>query len=281
MIQRFAIIISFITLFINQQIFAQNDKKSFKIVLDAGHGGHDGGARGAYSNEKDLTMAIVNRLGKMISDSLRNTQVAFRRTTDVYHSPSYIPEIANQAQGDLFISVHINSTPFWKERVQTGTRKVKRKRKIVEVPVYSYTTHHTTKASGVETLVLGNIRNNQKGKAIGEYAESISEEPGLLNADDPQTAIIIAQYTKAFLGRSVTLGTFIQEAFASQGRKDLGVKQQSLAVLAGSYMPGVLVECGFITNPEEEDYMNSEKGQIEIAYAIFKGIKAYRAEYAK
>ena len=281
MFQRTCLIISFLTLFLTQSVSAQNDKKAFKIVLDAGHGGHDGGARGAYSNEKDLTMAITFKLGKLIADSLRNTQVAYRRSTDVYHSPSYIPEIANQAQGDLFVSIHINSTPFWKERVQTGTRRIKRKRKWVQVPVYSYTTHHTTKANGVETLVLGNIRNNQKGKAIGEYAENISEEPGLLNADDPQTAIIIAQYTKAFLNRSVTLGTFIQEAFAAQGRKDLGVKQQSLAVLAGSYMPGVLVECGFITNPEEEDYMNSEKGQNEIAYAIFRGIKSYRAEYGK
>lgn len=258
--------------------FAQTGKKLNKVILDAGHGGHDGGARGAFSNEKDLTLAIVMKLGKLINDSMRGVQAIYTRTTDVYQAPKYKHEIANQSKADLFISVHINSTPFWKERIQTGTRRIKKRKKYIEVPVYSYKTHHTTTRAGVETLVLGSIRNNQKEKAVGEYGESIADEPGLLNEDDPQTAIIISQYTKAFLGRSVSLGTYIQDQFAAQGRKDLGVKQQSLEVLAGSYMPGVLVECGFITNPEEEEYLNSEQGQMEVALAIYRGIKAYRAE---
>jgi N-acetylmuramoyl-L-alanine amidase len=258
--------------------YAQTGKKLNKVILDAGHGGHDGGARGAFSNEKDLTLAIVLKLGKIISDSLRGVQAIYTRTTDVYQKPSEKHVIANQSKADLFVSVHINSTPFWKERIQSGTRRIKKKKKYIEVPVYTYKTHHTTTRSGVETLVLGSIRNNQKAKAVGEYGEDIADEPGLLNEDDPQTAIIISQYTKAFLGQSVSLGTHIQNAFAAQGRKDLGVKQQSLEVLAGSYMPGVLVECGFITNATEEDYLNSEQGQTEVALAIYRGIKAYKAE---
>jgi N-acetylmuramoyl-L-alanine amidase len=261
--------------------FAAN-RKITKIVLDAGHGGKDNGARGEYSNEKDLTLAIILRLGKMINDSMKDVQPFYTRVSDVYPSLKERHEIANQAAADLFISVHINSTPYWYEKVQTGTRTVTtgkgRRKKTRTVPVYTSIRHHTTKVHGVETLVLGSIRNNEKSKAVGEYSEAIVDEPGMLNENDPQTSIIIAQYTQAFLGRSVALGTAIQDAFSAQGRRDLGVKQQSLAILAGSYMPGVLVECGFITNTEEEAYMNSEKGQTEIAHAIFRGIKAYKQE---
>jgi N-acetylmuramoyl-L-alanine amidase len=257
-------------------------KKVTKVVLDAGHGGKDGGARGEYSSEKDLTLAIVLKIGKLLKDSLRDVQPFYTRVSDVYPSLKERHEIANQAAADLFISVHINSTPFWYEKVQTGSRTVTtgrgKKRKTRTVPVYKSIKHHTTQLSGTESLVLGSIRNNEKSKAVGEYGDAIVDEPGLLNEADPQTAIILAQYTKAFLGSSVALGTAIQEQFMTQGRRDHGVKQQSLQVLAGSYMPGVLVECGFITNPTEEAYMNSEAGQWEIARAIFKGIKAYKAD---
>jgi N-acetylmuramoyl-L-alanine amidase len=257
-------------------------KKITKIVLDAGHGGKDNGARGEYSNEKDLTLSIILKLGKLIQDSMRDVQPFYTRVSDTYPTLEERHEIANKAAADLFISVHINSTPYWYEKVQTGTRKVTtgkgRKRRTRTVPVYKSIRHHTTKVNGVETLVLGSIRNNEKSKAVGEYSDDIVADEGLLNENDPQTAIVIAQYTKAFLGNSVRLGTAIQEAFSAQGRRDMGVKQQSLAILAGSYMPGVMVECGFITNSDEEAYMNSEKGQQEIAQAIFRGIKAYKQE---
>lgn len=257
-------------------------KKVTKIVLDAGHGGSDAGAQGEYSSEKDLTLSIILKLGKMINDSMKDVQPFYTRVSDTYPSLKERHEIANRAAADLFISVHINSTPYWYEKVQTGTRTVTtgkgKRKKTRSVPVYKSIRHHTTKVQGVETLVLGSIRNNQKAKAVGEYGDAIVDEPGLLNENDPQTAIIIAQYTQAFLGRSVALGTFIQDHFSAQGRRDLGVKQQSLEILAGSYMPGVLVECGFITNTDEEAYMSSEKGQMEIAHAIFKGIRAYKTE---
>lgn len=251
-----------------------------KIVLDAGHGGADNGARGEYSNEKDLALSIVMRLGKLITDSLKGVEVFYTRTTDVYPSLSQRHEIANKAGADLFISVHINSTPYWYEKVPNGTRKVTsgkgKHRHTRTVPVYKSIRHHTTTVQGVMSLVLGSIRNGEKSEAVGEYGDAIVNEPGLLKESDPQTAIIIAQYTQAFLGRSVDLGTQIQQAFVEGGRRDLGVKQQSLEILAGSYMPGVMVECGFITNPQEEAYMNSEKGQMEIAASIFKGIRNYK-----
>jgi len=126
--------------------------------------------------------------------------------------------------------------------------------------------------------VLGLHRDSQKQNAIEDNAENMSEESGLMDESDPQTAIIIAQYSQAFLSRSVMLGTRIQNEFQREGRGNFGVKQKGLEVLAGSAMPGVLVECGFINNPEEEAYMNSNEGQNEIALAIFRGIRAYKME---
>lgn len=257
---------------------AANGNKITKIVLDAGHGGKDAGARGQFSSEKDVTLAIAMRLGKMINDSMKGVQVLYTRTTDVYPTLPERHEIANKNKGDVFISIHINSTPYRKNRELVGYKTVKKGKRKVKQPIYKVTYDHVTKASGTESYVLGLHRNSQKEDAIGEYTEEVAEEPGLLNENDPMTAIIIAQYSQAFLSRSVSLGNHIQSQFVSQGRASRGVMQKGLEVLAGSAMPGVLVECGYINNPEEEVYLNSERGVYEVAQAIYRGIKAYKME---
>ena len=269
----------FVCLTISLPIFADaGGKKITKIVLDAGHGGKDVGAVGQYSTEKDLTLAVVLRLGKIISDSMKDVQVVYPRTTDVYPTLVERHEVANKAQGDVFISVHVNATAGTTKRVISGYKKVKRNGKTVKQPIYKTIRQKETSATGTETYVLGLHRNSQKEDAIGENGDNLVQEPGLLNVDDPQTAIIIAQYSQAFLSRSVSLGSKIQENFAKQGRRDMGVKQMGLEVLAGSAMPGVLVEIGFINNPDEEAYLNSEAGQREVAMAIYRGIKTYKEE---
>jgi N-acetylmuramoyl-L-alanine amidase len=253
-------------------------KKITKIVLDAGHGGRDGGAKGQFSFEKDIALAVTLRVGKLINDSLKDMQVVYTRTSDIYPTLPERHAIANESKGDLFVSVHVNSSAGRYERVLTGYKSVKKGKKRVKTPVYKTIHHRQTTANGTETYVLGLHRNSQKEDAIGEYGENITNEPGLLNENDPQTAIIIAQYSQAFLSRSVNIGSKIQQEFAYQGRKDMGVKQKGLEVLAGSAMPGVLVEIGFINNPDEETYLNSEAGQKEVAMAIYRGIKAYKHE---
>ncbi|MCW3124092.1 MAG: hypothetical protein JWQ38_3584 [Flavipsychrobacter sp.] len=256
-------------------------KKLNKVVIDAGHGGTDGGARGAFSSEKDITLAVTKKVGRIMADSMKQVEVIYTRTIDDYPSLQSRHEIANKANADLFIAVHVNSTPFTYTKVLEGYKTVKRRGKKVKQPIYRLIKHHETKRAGVETYVLGLRRNYQKENAIGEYSENVTNEPGLLNEDDPQTAIIISQYSQAFLSKSISLGSKIQEQFAAQGRPDLGVKQMNLEVLAGSAMPGVLVEIGFITNVEEERYLNSDSGQMEVAMAIYKGIKAYKADMEK
>jgi N-acetylmuramoyl-L-alanine amidase len=256
-------------------------KKVTKIVLDAGHGGKDFGARGAIANEKDITLAVALKLGKLLKDSMHNMDVIYTRTEDVYPSLVERHEIANKSNSDLFISIHVNSTPYTYTKTLQGYRTVKKKGKTVKQPIYKSVRHHVTKRSGVETYVMGLHRSGQQKDAIGEYGDNVSDEPGLLNENDPQTAIIVAQYAQAFLGKSVILASKVQEQFTAAGRNDLGVKQMGLEVLAGSAMPGVLIEIGFITNIEEEAYLSSEEGQYKVAATIYKAIKAYKYDVEK
>jgi N-acetylmuramoyl-L-alanine amidase len=256
-------------------------KKITKVVIDAGHGGKDYGAQGAISAEKDITLAVTLKLGKLLSDSMKNMEAVYTRTEDVYPSLVERHEIANKSNADLFISIHVNSTPFTYTRTLQGYKTVKRKGKTIKQPIYKSVRHHVTKRSGCETYIMGLHRSGQQNDAIGEYGDNVSEEPGLLNENDPQTDIIVAQYRQAFRERSVTLAGRIQEQFTAGGRDDLGVKEKGLEVLAGSAMPGVLVEIGFITNIEEEAYLNSEKGQFDVAIAIYRAIRAYKGDVEK
>ncbi len=223
-------------------------KKVQRICLDAGHGGKDGGCHGAYSNEKDVTLAVCLKVENLIKKNLRDVQVVQTRTEDIFWSLEERGSIANTSKCDLFVAVHVNSTP---RRVGTS--------------------------NGTETWVLGLTRNDDKENAMAEKGEGFVEE-GMLNTNDPMTQIIIAQYQQAFLSSSINIGAKIENEFAYQGRVSHGVKQKSLGVLANSGMPGVLVEIGFLNNPDEEAYLNSEGGQNQVAEAIFKGIKAYKLE---
>jgi N-acetylmuramoyl-L-alanine amidase len=277
---RAIVVLAMLLVFSPVSMFAKGKKVS-KIVIDAGHGGKDFGAQGAISYEKDITLAVALKLGKLLTDSMRNMQVVYTRTEDAYPSLVERHEIANKSNGDLFISIHVNSTPYTYTRTLKGYKTVKRKGKTVKQPIYTSVRHHVTKRSGVETYVMGIHRAGQQKDAIGEYGENVSDEPGLLNENDPQTAIIVAQYAQAFLGKSVVLASKVQEQFTLGGREDLGVKQKGLEVLAGSAMPGVLVEIGFITNIEEEAYLNSEKGQFDVAVAIYRAIKGYKDDLEK
>ncbi len=277
-----SILVIVFVLLISPLLLAAKGKKISKIVVDAGHGGtRDPGAHGSFSYEKDITLAVSLKLGKIVSDSMKDVEVLFTRTTDVYPSLTERHEIANKANADLFLSIHVNSTPFTYTKVLQGYKTVKKKRKTVKQPIYRKIQHHVTTRKGVETYVLALHRDSQKQKSIEENSENFTEDAALLNVNDPQTSIILAQYSQAFLSKSVNLGTRIQEQFGAQGRPDLGVKQLPLEVLAGSAMPGVLVEMGFITNPDEEEYLNSARGQEEVAMAIYKGIKAYKADVEK
>lgn len=270
-----------ISLFLIQPSFAQSKKQIKKIVLDAGHGGKDPGARGSYSNEKDIALSVVLKLGKLLKDSLPDVQVIYTRNSDVFIELKERGLIANRAGADLFLSVHINATAGRKERVRTGYHYVGKGKKRRKVPTYKTITHRETNTNGTETYVLGLSRTSEKEKSIGQFGETVTEEPGLLDEHDPTTAMIIAQYSQAFLTKSVHFASKIQSNYKRVGRNDLGVKQMSLQVLANSVMPGVLTELGFINNPSEEKYMNSQEGQMDYAQALYRAIKSYKTDIEK
>lgn len=247
----FFLLLSFLFVFaIPNSVFAK--KKVNKIVIDAGHGGKDPGCRGIYSLEKDITLAVSKKVGKLIEKELPDTKAVYTREYDWYPELKERTEFANKEKGDLFISIHVNATP-----------------------------KRNSPVKGTLILVCGPTRIDEKEGAIGQNANNFEENQGLLNPNDPLTAVIIAQYSQAFLAQSIVFGTRINEEFAKQGRVTEGVRQQSLQVLASSAMPGVLVEIGYLNNSEEENYLNTEEGQNEVARAIFEGIKFYKTESEK
>ena len=214
------------------------------------HGGHDGGCHGAYSNEKDITLTVVLKVKEILAKQNRDVQVVTTRNSDVFWELEQRGQIANDAGGDLFVSVHVNSSP-----ARVGT------------------------AMGTETFVLG-FRDTDKKNAIAN-SDDVYENEGVLSANDPMTQIMIAQYAQAYLSQSINLGARIETEFANQGRFSKGVKQKSLGVLAHSGMPGVLVEIGFLNNPTEEAYLNSTEGQTAVSQAIVNGILAYKQDIEK
>jgi N-acetylmuramoyl-L-alanine amidase len=277
--RNFFFLILFCTAFVPESR-AQSSKQLSKIVLDAGHGGSDIGAPKykLSKNEKDITLDVVLRLGKMLQDSMPDLKVIYTRTTDIYPKLQERHEIANKANADLFISIHVNSTAGRKVRVASGHHYVGKGKKRRRVTSYRTIVHRETEAQGTETYVLGLHRNSQKGKAIEDYGDNVTEEPGLLDENDPTTQIIVAQYTQAFLSKSINFASKVQDNFEKQARNSYGVKQKGLEVLAGSAMPGVLIEIGFINNPDDELYLNSESGQTQVALAIYRAIKSYKED---
>ncbi|MFP5041399.1 N-acetylmuramoyl-L-alanine amidase family protein [Parasediminibacterium sp. JCM 36343] len=262
-----------------------------KIVIDPGHGGHDSGAPGKYSNEKDIALAISLRLEQLLRDQIPDIELVVTRRTDIYHSPPTKANIANQAKGDLFICIHCNSadpirhsefTGYKTETVTTGRGKHKHKTTREVKQYHTYTTPNPAK--GTETYIWGAHKNESKEVAMREnqslYLDSTTAR-SVENFDmnSPEKMNFINLKTRQFFDRSAFLALTIQEEFRKAGRinRDALQRQVGIWVLQAVAMPAVLVETGYISNPEEEDYLNSPAGQTEIAQSIVNAIKHYRA----
>ena len=294
-------------LLIIQEISAQTPKQIKTIVVDAGHGGTDGGASGQYENslrskEKDVTLAIALKLVDELKRQLPDVKVVPTRTTDIYQTPTEKARIANEFKGDLFLCIHADSGPLKTGKRQTGTRMVtrykisyikKKKKKIkvstpyeVEEPVYEYFKMPLTR-TGTSVWIFAAHKTSDKLKAIMGGDESFEIEAGAVDSVDnsfdfssPQGKIIAAIYAKRYQERSDRLATFVNDEVENTGRPALGVnqRQKGIWVLQATNMPAILVETGFINNPEDEQYINSEKGQQELAEAITKAVKRYKAQ---
>jgi len=250
------------------------------IVIDAGHGGQDGATHGAISKEKDVALMTALRLGKAIEEQLKDIKVVYTRTTDVFVPLYERIGLANRVKADLFISIHCNSMPIYKKTVITGYHRNKKGKKV---PTYSTVTTQSTSTSGVETFVSGFGRMDEQDIALRENASILLEKDYKDNYEgydpkDPESIIMFSFLKNSFREQSIKLATFMQDEYAKTGRIDRGVKEKSLAVLARAGMPALLTEIGFISNPEEEAYMNSETGQQEIVDCLLKAIQTYKKQ---
>lgn len=245
----FSILISSVTL---QRSFAQGYRIK-TIVIDPGHGGRKPGASGSFSKEKDVALKIGLKLGEKLKDELPGIKIIYTRTKDVDVDLYRRAEIANDANADLFISVHCNSMP-------AGNKGIK----------------------GVETLVAGSHRLKEQDAAIRENADIKLEKNYKTkyegyDPNDPATFIILSLLKNAFRDKSINFAKLIQNSYIKRDdRVSRGVKEQGVLVLQRCGMPAVLTEVGFISNAQEEKYINSSKGQNEIADSIVEAIKEYK-----
>lgn len=224
------------------------------VVIDPGHGGAKfPGATYAGIKEKDLTLAVALKLERLIEKELPGVKPVLTRKTDKLFSENLNTDLktrankANEAGGDLFISIHVNAA-------------------------------RSTAARGVETLVMGESERGEREKDDVLYANNRED---LLDMSDRKTAAIVRAYLQnlkfTYGEYSEALARLVQKHYVRAGRHSRGVKPQPLKVLYGVDMPGVLTEIGFLSNPEERRYLCSEKGQSEIARAIFNAVRDYVA----
>jgi N-acetylmuramoyl-L-alanine amidase len=221
------------------------------IVIDAGHGGRDPGALGSFSMEKNVTLAIALKTGKYITDNLPNVKVIYTRDDDSFPPLRERPKIANKYNADLFISIHAN----WA------------KSKTV---------------SGAETYIMGLAKSEANLEVAMKENEAMLREDNYstkyegFDPKSPESYIIFTLTQNLFQKQSTELASKIQNQIAERvNRNDRGVKQAGFWVLFNTAMPAVLVETGFITNTEEEKYLNSAEGQDYLASAIYRACREY------
>ena len=267
-----------------------------KIVIDAGHGGEDLGAAGTFSKEKDITLAIALKLESMLREQMPDVEIYMTRTTDVFDPVTQKAKLANSAKGDLFVCIHVNAgggpvkhTEFIGYKTVTyykgkGSNKKKYTKKVKDYRVW-YTPNT---AKGTETFIYGVDKSNAAKEALSEnedmYLDSVSKaELKDFNPDDPAKMMIINMKTQAYFSRSASLALTIEEEFEKVGRvsRDAKQRQKGIWVLQAVAMPAVLVETGFISNPEEELYLNSPEGQQEICGVLVRSLKRYRYSLEK
>ncbi len=232
--------------------FAQSQK--FKVALDAGHGGKDFGASYHGHVEKNISLNVVLKVGKILEKN-PNIDVVFTRKTDVFIDLVERANIANRADANIFVSIHCNA-------------------------------NKNTAADGTETYVMGmskiasNLEAAKRENAVITMEKDYKEKYDGFDPNSPEKMIGITMMQEEYMDNSISLASKIQNKFIDDlGKKSRGVKQAPYMVLHKAYMPRVLIEMGFISNPKEGATLDSEEGQQEIAQAIADAIISYKKEY--
>lgn len=236
---------------IKQSQLAEADYRIKTIVIDAGHGGHDPGCLGASFQEKNLALAIALNTRDLISSQFPEIKVIMTRDSDFFVPLYERANIANRANADLFISIHCNFMP--------GSSATK----------------------GTETYVMG-LHTAQQNLEVAKRENSaiLLEDDYEQNYDfdpnSPEGHIMLSLFQNAHLDQSIFLAERVESQFGNQKRKSRGVRQAGFYVLKGTTMPSILIEAGFLSNREEENFLATADGQSTIATAIFKAFCEYK-----
>ncbi len=226
----------------------------FKVALDAGHGAHDFGATYHGHIEKNIALAVVLKVGKILEKN-PNIEVIYTRKNDVFIDLVERANIANRADANIFVSIHCNA-------------------------------NKNTAADGCETYVMG-LNKNASNLAVAKAENAVitlekdyKQKYEGFDPNNPGSMIGVQLMQEEYLENSIALASKIQDRFVNDNeRKNRGVKQAPFMVLHKAYMPRVLIEMGFISNPAEGAYLDSEDGQNETAQAIANAIISYKKEY--
>jgi N-acetylmuramoyl-L-alanine amidase len=240
---------------INYSLAAQMKENEFNlktVIIDAGHGGKDPGSPGKQTTEKEVALAVALKAGQYIERDFKNVKVVYTRKTDEYVSLLQRAEIANTNKADLFISIHVNG-------------------------------NENDQVTGTESLVLGlhrageNFEVAKRENSVILLDDDYNEKYEGFDPNNPESYIMFSLMQNLYFEQSISFAALVQEQFRERAqRKDRGVKQQGLLVLAQTAMPGILIETGFITNRVEETFLMSEEGQDLIASAIFRAFRDYK-----
>jgi N-acetylmuramoyl-L-alanine amidase len=233
--------------------FGQANK--FKVTLDAGHGGKDSGASYHGYVEKNIALSVVLKVGAIL-EKVPDFDVNYTRTTDVFIDLVERANIANRANANIFVSIHCNA-------------------------------NRNTEAYGTETYVMGmtkvasNLEAARKENSVITLEKDYKQKYEGFDPNSPETMIGMTLMQEEYLDNSISLASKVQQQFALIGKKVRhgGVKQAPYMVLHKAYMPRILIEMGFVSNPTEGAALDSESGQDELAKAIARAIISYKKEY--
>lgn len=230
--------------------------KKFTLVIDAGHGGHDVGALGAFSKEKNINLNVALAFGRYVESNCPDVKVIYTRKTDVFIPLHTRADIANRNKADLFISVHTNAVPRGKQ------------------------------VRGLETYTLGmhragtNLEVAKRENSVILIEKDYKQRYEGFDPNSSESYIMFEFMQDKNMAQSVELAKFVQKhACASANRQDKGVKQAGFLVLRETSMPSCLIELGFITTPDEERYLNSKDGIDRLGYGIYKAFLDYKRKY--
>ena len=224
------------------------------IVIDAGHGGHDPGCQYGGKKEKDITLAIALKLGKIIKENLTDVNVIYTRSDDRFVELWERANIANKNGADFFISIHVNA-------------------------------NEKQSACGTETYTMGlhksqdNLEVAKRENAVVLMEDDYSKRYDGFDPKSPEANIIFSMYQNVHLDQSLRFASKVEKQFRNETKRlSLGVKQAGFLVLWKTTMPSVLIETGFLSNDSERKFLCSENGQDALAQGIFAALKEYKDE---